>query len=247
MIRYQIIDSHRNMSQKRRNDLVDFFTEVKSAPEEAAEKQVDFCDWYESEYAVKWFEVLVLSEGIIAGYLRCFRNPDDIRQWYIGDVHVRKAYRQQGIATRMYEKAFKELERYEAAENVISAVRRDNEKSIGLHKKMGFFDTGKPCEFASFFVDEDETKYMKWLYRYLPVPVDAPVDKVTEIFSPLWDEYLKKSDKYVNDKNAGEDLKKVLQRNRSGELTFTGTWCGNRLVGFCYDDVAYITGVNSLS
>ena len=253
-----ILDSHRNMTQKRENSLKNFFEEVKGVSAEEAKKQVEFCDWYESEYAVKWFEVIVTvstftsdmsksknkktseRNNVIAGYLRCFRNPDDIRQWYIGDVHVRKAYRQQGIATRMYEKVFKELERYEAAENVISAVRRDNEKSIGLHKKMGFFDTGKPCEFASFFVDEDETKYQKMLYRDLPVPADASVDKVTEIMFPLWKEYLNKSDKYTNDKKATADLKKLLQQNRSGELSFTGIWCGNRLVGFCYDDVNYI-------
>ena len=153
MIRYQIIDSHRNMSQKRRNDLVDFFMEVKVAPEEAAEKQVDFCDWYESEYAVKWFEVLAsdITENRIVGYLRCFRNPDDVKQWYIGDVHVRAGYRKQGIATRMYQKVFSELERFEAAENVISAVRKDNKNSIGLHEKMGFVDTKEPCVFAAFF------------------------------------------------------------------------------------------------
>ena len=57
-VRYTIIDSHRNMSRKRREDLCDFFEEVKGIGKEDAEQQVVFCDWYESEYAVKWFEVL---------------------------------------------------------------------------------------------------------------------------------------------------------------------------------------------
>lgn len=232
MIRYQIIDSHRNMSQKRRNDLVDFFMKVKSAPEEAAEKQVDFCDWYESEYAVKWFEVLAVSitENKIAGYLRCFRNPDDVKQWYIGDVHVRAGYRKQGIATRMYQKVFSELERYEAAENVISAVRKDNKNSIGLHEKMGFVDTKEPCVFAAFCVDKDETKYQKWLYRYLPVPEDIEVDKLHEILMPVYKNSINTKDK----RNNQDDLRDILIRMKNGEFDIETIWCGNRLVGFKY-------------
>lgn len=232
MIRYQIIDSHRNMSQKRRNDLVDFFMEVKSAPEEAAEKQVDFCDWYESEYAVKWFEVLAvnITENKIAGYLRCFRNPDDVKQWYIGDVHVRAEYRKQGIATRMYQKVFSELERYEAAENVISAVRKDNNNSIRLHEKMGFVDTKESCVFAAFFVDKDETKYQKWLYRYLPVPEDIEVDKLHEILMPVYKNSINTKDK----RNNQDDLRDILKRMKNGEFDIETIWCGNRLVGFKY-------------
>ena len=232
MIRYQIIDSHRNMSQKRRNDLVDFFMEVKSAPEEAAEKQVDFCDWYESEYAVKWFEVLAvnITENKIAGYLRCFRNPDDVKQWYIGDVHVRAEYRKQGIATRMYQKVFSELERYEAAENVISAVRKDNNNSIRLHEKMGFVDTKELCVFAAFFVDKDETKYQKWLYRYLPVPEDIEVDKLHEILMPVYKNSINTKDK----RNNQDDLRDILKRMKNGEYDIETIWCGNRLVGFKY-------------
>ena len=232
MIRYQIIDSHRNMSQKRRNDLVDFFVEVKSAPKEAAEKQVDFCDWYESEYAVKWFEVLAvnITENKIAGYLRCFRNPDDVKQWYIGDVHVRAEYRKQGIATRMYQKVFSELERYEAAENVISAVRKDNNNSIRLHEKMGFVDTKEPCVFAAFFVDKDETKYQKWLYRYLPVPEDIEVDKLHEILMPVYKNSINTKDK----RNNQDDLRDILKRMKNGEFDIETIWCGNRLVGFKY-------------
>ena len=232
MIRYQIIDSHRNMSQKRRNDLVDFFMEVKSAPEEAAEKQVDFCDWYESEYAVKWFEVLAvnITDNKIAGYLRCFRNPDDVKQWYIGDVHVRAEYRKQGIATRMYQKVFSELERYEAAENVISAVRKDNNNSIRLHEKMGFVDTKESCVFAAFFVDKDETKYQKWLYRYLPVPEDIEVDKLYEILMPVYKNSINTKDK----RNNQDDLRDILKRMKNGEYDIETIWCGNRLVGFKY-------------
>ncbi len=225
-VRYTIIDSHRNMSSKRREDLCDFFEEVKGIGKEDAEQQVVFCDWYESEYAVKWFEVLATVNGHIAGYIRSFRNPDDVRQWYIGDVHVRKGYRRLGIATGMYEKAFKEYERYEAAENVVAAVRRDNMNSIGLHKKTGFEDTGELLEFADFFADENETKYIKWLYRYFPVPEKAKTDKLMEMFLPIWTGSA--------GKGTPGGLKAILKKVKSKESDAETIWCGNRLVGFTY-------------
>ena len=235
-IRYLIVDSHKNMSQKRREALISFFGEVKGAYGEDARIQVDFCDWYESDYAVKWFEVLALSGGEIAGYLRCFRNPDDVRQWYIGDVHVRSSYRRHGVATKMYQKVFKELEHYEAAENVISAVRKDNARSIGLHTKMGFVDTKEPCVFADFYVDEDETKYQKLLYRLLPIPEKVEADKLMEMFLPLWFKHKKISaDAEEKEKaKAQKELRKIIKSGKSGEYDIYTIWCGNRLAGFKY-------------
>ena len=235
-IRYLVVDSHKNMSQKRREALIDFFCEVKGANTEAAENQVKFCDWYESDYAVKWFEVLVVDGGEIAGYLRCFRNPDDVRQWYIGDVHVRSRYQRRGIASTMYQKVFKELEHYEAAENVVSAVRKDNVKSIGLHTKMGFADKKEPCVFADFYVDEDETKYQKLLYRRFPIPDKVEIDKLMEMFSPLWFKHKKISaDAEEKEKaKAQKELRKVIKSGITGEYDIYTIWCGNRLAGFKY-------------
>ena len=226
-VRFIITDSHKNMSKKRKDALLGFFCEVKGIDKEAAEKQVEFCDWYESEFAVKWFEVLAVDNGDIAGYLRCFRNPDDVHQWFIGDVHVRTKYRRTGIASRMYERVFSELERYEAAENIISAVRKDNINSIGLHTKMGFYDTGEPCRFATFFVDENETKYQKWLYRHMPAPDEVSVEKLTEVFLPVWLEAEK-----TNAGKAKKELKAVLNKARKEGYEIGTVWCGNRLVGF---------------
>ena len=224
-IRYLIVDSHKNMSYKRREALKNFFCEVKGINTEDAEKQVGFCDWYENDYAVKWFEVLAISGSEVAGYLRCFRDPDDVRRWYIGDVHVRGRYRRCGIATRMYLKVFKELERFEAAEKVVSAVRKDNVKSIGLHTKMGFIDTKEPCVFADFYVDENETKYQKLLYRVYPIPDKESVDKLMEMFLPIWLKETAKSQK---------ELRKVIKNGIDGEYDIYTIWCGNRLAGFKY-------------
>ena len=235
MKRYEIIDSHRKMSLGRRRALMEFFREVKQLSEEEAWKQVDFCTWYETEYAVKWFETIAFESGKPVGYLRCFRNPKDEKQWYIGDVHVRNGYRRQGIATKMYEKTIKELERYEAAENVISAVRKDNEKSIGLHKKMGFTDTGEPCEFAAFFVDENETKYLKMLYRYLPLPKELKIDEAVRIMLPVWQGSSKESGKRKSRKKSKEELESLIRSFLSGEASLETIWCGNRLVGLNYN------------
>ena len=245
-IRYSVIDSHKNMSSRRRDSLVSFFCEVKGISGEDAVRQVEFCDWYESEYAVKWFEVVAADGTDVAGYLRCFRNPDDIRQWYIGDVHVRNRYRRRGVATRMYMKVFTELERYEAAENVVAAVRKDNRNSIELHKKMGFEDTGEPCRFASFFIDENETKYQKWLYRYLPVPENIGIDKLMELFLPIWTQNpdSSNSDGKAKDealKKAKRELRKLLERMKRNEVEVETIWCGNRLTGLKYDDRIFQT------
>lgn len=235
-IRYIVVDSHKNMSIKRREALIDFFREVKGVSAEDAGKQVEFCDWYENDYAVKWFEVLAVCGGEVAGYLRCFRNPDDVVQWYIGDVHVRSRYQRQGIATKMYRKVFGELERFEAAENVLSAVRKDNTRSIGLHTKMGFVDTKEPCVFADFYVDENETKYKKQLYKRLPIPEMISVDKLMEMFLPLWFEYKKISaDAGTKEKaKAQRELRKVIKCGKDGEYDIYTIWCGNRLAGFKY-------------
>lgn len=238
MMRYEIIDSHRKMSPGRKRALMEFFREVKQVLEEEAWKQVDFCTWYETEYAVKWFEVIAFDGSIPVGYLRCFRNPKDEKQWYIGDVHVRNGYKHQGIATKMYGKTFKELERYEATENVISAVRKDNEKSKGLHKKMGFVDTGETCEFASFFVDENETKYRKMLYRYLPLPEELKVDEAVRIMLPVWQSCAKESEKRKSKKKLKEELESLIRGALSGEDSLETIWCGNRLVGLRHNMVS---------
>ena len=191
-IRYQVVDSHRNLSARRAWALAMFFAEVKGLAAEETEQQVRFCDWYEKEHAVKWFEVVASEGGEIVGYLRCLRNPEDAREWFVGDVHVRKAAWRRGIATRMYEKVFREIAEYDAAERVIASVHPQNKASIRLHEKCGFQDTGKPCEFPTFFFDPAETAFEKWIYQYLPVlDVKGAADRLL----PLWTEAKSGTDK----------------------------------------------------
>ena len=81
-----------------------------------------------------------------------------------------------------------------------------------------------------FFVDKDETKYQKWLYRYLPVPKDIEVDKLHEILLPVYKNSINTKDK----RNIQDDLRDILKRMKNGEFDIETIWCGNRLVGFKY-------------
>ena len=227
-----IIDSHRNMSKSRREKLAEFFSDVKGMSIEDALQQVEFCEWFEKENAVKWFETMALDGSLIVGYLRCMRNPKDVTQWFIGDVHVKKEYRGQGIASRMYQKTIDTVQEFEAAECIIASVHPDNIRSVGLHKKMGFKNTGHICRFPNFWFDEKETEYRKILYRFLPVPAE---DFSTEKLLPLWIKYTIPKGEKRDEDSERKKLQKILEQAQNGECEFESIWCGNRLVGFRFN------------
>ena len=227
--RCRILDSHRNMPQRTCAALADFFREVKSLSPGDALEQVRFCDWYERETAVKWMEVAAWEAGRVVGYLRCLRNPVDDRQWFIGDVHVRAAYRQRGIATKMYEKIIAAVMEYEAAECIVASVHPENGNSIALHEKMSFQNTGEPCRFPDFYFDPKETEYRKYLYQHFPVPNS---EEAVEQLLPLWMEYLRDKGQAEEEKKAKRELKSILRKAEEGEAILESLWCGRRLVGF---------------
>ena len=231
-LRYVIVDSHRNMTAKRKESLKTFFSEIKNINDEAAQDQVGFCDWFERENAVKWFETIVYDGSVVAGYLRCMRNPKDGTQWFIGEVHVRKEYRGNGIATRMYEKTIDTVMEFEAAQTLIASVHPKNINSVGLHKKMGFKDTKRACKFPNLWFDENETEYRKVLYKFMPVPAG---DLAVEKLMPLWLKYTVSKEKEADEKAEGKKLLKILKDAEKGKCLFESIWCGNRLKGFRYD------------
>ena len=244
-MRYLIVDSHRNMTKKRRDALAKFFTVSKNLPIETAYEQVGFCDWYESEYAVKWFEVLALDGEFVVGYLRCLRNPDEVREWYIGDVYVYREFRKRRVALRMYEIVFKELLKYEAAERVIATVNIKNTASIGLHLKSGFHDTGKPVNFASFYADPDETVYLKRLFRPLPFPTEMTDEKIKDFMLDLWIKF-RRANGLKGRKEAEKSLLDALWEARNNGMDFVAIWCGNRLVGFRYKGEDFVPELNEV-
>lgn len=229
-IRCFVIDSHRNMSKKRREALLTFFCEEKEITIEQAREQVEFCDWYEKEYAVKWFEVVALWEGNVVGYLRCLRNADCVTEWLIGDVHVNKMFRHRHIATRMYEKAIHSVMEFPAAEKILTSVHLENENSIALHEKLGFENTRRKCSFPHLFFPEQESAFEKWLYQILPFPDNVSIETIAEKLLPVWQAYEKK----CGNKPFAE-LENVIKQAKEGVSVFEIIWCGNRMVGFYYE------------
>ena len=236
MIRYKVLDSHLNMSRKTRETLVEFFEAVKGCEREAAELTADFCaSDFEKVFAVKWYEVLACDGGEIVGYIRCLRNPEDATYWYICEVHVRREYRRQGIAARMYRKMIDILGEYEDARLVTASVHAENVGSIRLHESLGFVDTGTPCEFPGLCFDEHETEYVRKIYKRLFIPdnLDYAVPKIM----PLWKEYFAKRDSKMPEDEARNILVKLLKKALAGECSFDTVWCGVEMVGFeCVDD-----------
>ena len=244
-MRYEITDSHRNMPAKKREALKEFFCEVKGIPsKEEAASQVEFCDWYERDFAVSWFEVIAWDAGQAVGYIRVMRDPKDARKWLSSDVHVREAYRRRGIATRMYRRAVKTLLEFEAAETLIASIDRDNTKSIALHEKLGFRNTKRPCKFADFYVHPEDTKFVKPLYRYLPVP---NIPQAVERMLPLWMEWKESNGESPNEEKERKALGECLKKAEKKEVIFDGVWRGNRLVGICTDVTGELTEYNQES
>ena len=113
---------------------------------------------------------------------------------------------------------------------MIASVHPKNKASIRLHEKCGFQDTGKPCEFPTFFFDPAETAFEKWIYQYLPVPdVKGAADRLL----PLWME--------AHEGAQRKDLERVIKDAAKGKCTLEAIWCGNRLVGFRYGEGLSIT------
>lgn len=230
-MRYEITDSHRKMTAKQKQALTEFFREVKGIPtDEDALQQVYFCDWYEHDFAVSWFEVIAWDGPKAVGYIRVLRDPKDVRQWLSCDVHVRRDYRRRRIATRMYRKVIETLYSFEAAETLIAAVNKNNVKSINLHEKLGFRNTKRLCKFADFYVVEDDTKFVKPLYHYLPVRknFEGAVERVL----PIWTEWKEANGTYRGEEAEKETIRGLLKDVEDGRCRFDGLWRGNRMVGF---------------
>ena len=234
-MRYEITETHRNMSKAKRKALEQFFREVKGIPADIdCSCQIDFCTDYERQFAVKWFEVLSWDEGKIVGYLRCMRDPESVTRWYVGDVHVRKAYWQQGVATQMYAELFAVLQDYDSTEKVVVAIHKDNVKSIGLHTKLGFRDTKEPCVFADFYAAPDETCYEKLLFSVMAPPRDVEVG--VKYILPVWTEWKKECGAWSCEEEAKSSLIEVLKKAQDGAVRFEVIWNGMNLCGFRFND-----------
>ena len=88
----------------------------------------EFCPWLVYE-----------SYGLIAGYAYASKHRDRAAyQWSLeSSVYVNEGFRQQGIATKLYQTLFRIL-KYQGCRNLYAGITLPNEKSVNFHQKMGF-------------------------------------------------------------------------------------------------------------
>lgn len=227
-ITIKVVDSHRNLPEKYWTDLGRFYARnVWSQSAKISAKCVkDFCIAYELDYAVKWFELCAYKEKKLVGFMRVLRNPDVETHWFFCDVHTDKEERRQGVASAMYARAEELVKEFEAAECIEAGISARNVKSIGLHKKFGFENTGKKPMFAHFEFEPDETVYRKPLYLEYPA-LDGEMHG--KILRRLFREYYRENG-IEQPKHVTAFIRELLH---SGQDFFL-VWCGNRPVGFRY-------------
>ena len=112
------------------NTAVSFETEVPSV-EDFTQRIVgnqESCPWLVYE-----------SYGLIAGYAYASKHRDRAAyQWSLeSSVYVNEGFRQQGIATKLYQTLFQIL-KYQGCRNLYAGITLPNEKSVNFHQKMGF-------------------------------------------------------------------------------------------------------------
>ena len=202
------------------------------------------CRWkelivdFEKEFAVKQYAIFVYVENEIVGFMRVLRNPDDVCEWYTGDVYVCDKYRRKGIATLMYKKTIEIVAEYGRATKIITSISASNVASIKLHKKIGFIDTGITPSFANYGFEKDATKHCYWLEAQLfPSRNARNVPIHMEKLFPMWKAYMIE----IGEKDTDEDLRNGLinrlNTQSHGNIFFELMWCGYNMVGFVFYSV----------
>ena len=231
-IEIKIIDSHRMAPASYKEDLMDFFCEVKGIPEQEACNFVKYMIYgFELEFQVAWIEVVAYAEGKIVGFMRLLCNPENRVEWYACDVHVRKAYRFRGYATQMYRMGIEVIKEYDSAETIYASVLNTNINSIGLHTKLGFTKVQNKKQFCNFITEEAEDTYLLKLYTKYPAKNN---DYGKKTLLPLWTKFAQEKKK-LSDMECLEDLNRHLDSIDKDEIViFEIVWRGNRVVGFEY-------------
>lgn len=186
----------------------------------------------EKEFAVKWYVIFAYSRDEIVGFMRILRNPDNVCQWYIGDVYVCEEARRRGMAKQMYDEAIELLNQYHQATDIITSVSAKNKASIALHKKLGFYDSGIKSKFVDFQFEDDETMYHYWLSKYYPAK-NIPIH--IEMLFPMWKNYMIE----IGEEETDDDLlnglvARINIANSNENVYFDMIWSGNNAIGFVF-------------
>jgi phosphinothricin acetyltransferase len=112
------------------------------------------------------------SGGFIAGYAYASKHRDRAAyQWSLeSSVYVNESFRQQGIATKLYQKLFQIL-KYQGCRNLYAGITLPNEKSVIFHQKMGF---SKIADYKNIGYKFNRWHTVGWYELQLNVYSDAP-------------------------------------------------------------------------
>lgn len=123
----------------------------------------------------KWFSIAAFKDGRLIGWVNFIQNPDNILNWYLGDLAVAPDQRRKGIARKLINRGL-DIIRSAASggEFVYSYIEQDNTPSLELHKSFGFIDTGEIKPFYDLNFGDNETTHVLFLEDKLTV---KPADK----------------------------------------------------------------------
>ena len=126
--------------------------------------------WFGRQFGIctNWkahsFTTTAFCKGQLIGKVNFLQDPDDLKGWYLGDLCVDDDYCRRGIASKMLRKGFEYISRISnGGEFIYAYIEKDNLPSIGLHKKLGFTDTGEVRPFGELIFGDDETTWVKYL------------------------------------------------------------------------------------
>ena len=172
---------------------------------------------FEKTFAVKWYIIFAYDGESIIGSLRILRNPDDISNWYICEVHTLEQYRRIGIATKMYTVAFNLIKEYFAASSITVSISASNKASICLHNKLGFRNTSNVSMFADFCFEADETMYSLWLAQCYPAK-NTPVH--LDLLRPMWINYMNEIEEHDSEEELVNGLQTRIRLSENQEQIF---------------------------
>lgn len=125
-------------------------------------------EWFEYHLGAKWYAVQAYCEDELVGFMHMIKHPERPFEWYFCDVHTKEQYKRQGVATNMYEEALNLLLKYDKAYRITASVKCDNEASVKLHEKMGFFNTHEASVFPDLSFEFGETIHEHYFVREYP-------------------------------------------------------------------------------
>lgn len=190
---------------------------------------------FEKTFAVKWYIIFAYDGESIIGSLRILRNPDDISNWYICEVHTLEQYRRIGIATKMYTVAFNLIKEYFAASSITVSISASNKASICLHNKLGFRNTSNVSMFADFCFEADETMYSLWLAQCYPAK-NTPVH--LDLLRPMWINYMNEIEEHDSEEELVNGLQTRIRLSENQEqIFFEIIWSGDTAIGFAFYSV----------